>query len=81
MESRVAAERIEGGVGFQEGNIRGAVLNRFVEGFQRLVFVADESRENADSIVTWRKFSFVLLLFQDCPLRLQNPLPARVLIA
>src|SRR5687767_15658683 len=80
MESRVAAESVEGGVGLQKGNIRRTVIKGLVEGFQSLIFVADECRQRGHSIVKRRKFPFLLLRFEDRPLRPQNFLPARVLI-
>lgn len=80
MESRVVAERIERGVDLQKGNIRRAVIKGLIEGFQSLVFVADECRQCGDSIVVRRKYSFLLLRFEDRPLRLQNALPTAVLV-
>src|SRR5688572_22778243 len=80
MESRVAAERIEGGVGLQKGDARRPVIKGLVEGFQSLIFVADQCRKSGDSKVLRRKCSFLLLRFQGRPLPLQNALPASVLV-
>lgn len=68
------------GVGLQEVDIGRPVIKGLVERFQSLVLVAYECRQCGDSIVLRRKCPFLLLRFQDRPLRLQNALPASVLV-
>jgi hypothetical protein len=67
MESRVAAERIQDGVSLQKGNIRRPVIKGLVEGFQSLIFVADECRQQGDSIVRRRKMPLFAALLSVSP--------------